>query len=91
MLRGRIWAIVPPGVLNAPRMSLTCTRSSLIAPLNFPEGYDQFLTGPTLDPTYGTNGCVIFGTFDGRVISLDMSDGINHLGKDPLQRSGRTQ
>ena len=62
--------------------------SSLIAPLNFATGYDQFLTGATLDPTYGSNGSVIFGTFDGRVISLDMSDGSTIWEKTPYKDPG---
>jgi hypothetical protein len=28
-----------------------CTDFSLIAPLGFPAGYDQFIAGPTMDPT----------------------------------------
>ena len=61
---------------------------SLISPLDFPAGYDQFLAAPTLDPSYGTNGCVIFGTFDGRVISLDMSDGSTLWAKTPYKDPG---
>src|SRR4030042_4416357 len=30
-----------------------CTAFSLIAPLPMPEGYDQFLTGATMDPSSG--------------------------------------
>ena len=61
---------------------------SLISPLPFPAGYDQFITGPTMDPNYGANGCVIFGTFDGRVISLDMSDGSTIWEKTPYKDPG---
>jgi outer membrane protein assembly factor BamB len=64
------------------------TGSSLIAPLNFATGYDQFLTGPTLDPSYGVHGSVIFGTFDGRVISLDMSDGTTIWERTPYKDPG---
>ena len=67
---------------DCPSWCFECTTDeptcpSLINPLSFPMGYDQFLTGPTLDPSYGVNGAVIFGTFDGRVISLNMNDGSN--------------
>jgi outer membrane protein assembly factor BamB len=65
-----------------------CTSFSLISPLPFPAGYDQFLTGPTLDPSYGTNGAVIFGTFDGRVISLNMNDGSTIWEKTPYKDPG---
>jgi outer membrane protein assembly factor BamB len=62
-----------------------CTKISLINPLTFPEGYAQFITGPTLDTSYGDNGAIIFGTFDGRVISLDMSDGTTIWERTPFK------
>ncbi len=65
-----------------------CTSFSLTLPLAFPAGYDQFLASPTVDPTYGANGCVIFGTFDGRVISLDMADGTTNWEKTPYKDPG---
>lgn len=65
-----------------------CTSFSLINPLSFPEGYAQFLTGPTLDSSYGDNGTVIFGTFDGRVISLDMDNGTTLWEKTPYKDTG---
>jgi len=65
-----------------------CTSFSLTLPLAFPAGYDQFLAAPTVDPTYGANGCVIFGTFDGRVISLDMADGTTNWEKTPYKDPG---
>jgi outer membrane protein assembly factor BamB len=65
-----------------------CTSFSLTLPLTFPAGYDQFLAAPTVDPTYGANGCVIFGTFDGRVISLDMADGTTNWEKTPYKDPG---
>ncbi len=65
-----------------------CSQFSLIAPLPIPEGYDQFLTGPTLDSSYGTHGCVIFGTFDGRVISLDLSDSSILWERTPYKNPG---
>jgi outer membrane protein assembly factor BamB len=52
------------------------------------EGFAQFITGPTLDSSYGDNGAVIFGTFDGRVISLDMSDGTTIWEKTPFKDPG---
>jgi outer membrane protein assembly factor BamB len=78
---------------DCPSWCFECTTEeptcpSLISPLPFPPGYDQFLTGPTLDPSYGINGCVIFGTFDGRVISLDMSDGTTLWEKTPYKDPG---
>ena len=35
-----------------------CSALSLITPLKFPAGYDQFITGPTVDASYGVNGAV---------------------------------
>ncbi len=64
------------------------TGFSLISPLDFPDGYDQFLAAPTLDTSYGSDGCVIFGTFDGRVISLDLSDGSTIWEKTPYKDPG---
>jgi outer membrane protein assembly factor BamB len=65
-----------------------CTDFSLICPLGFPAGYDQFIAGPTIDPNYGANGCVIFGTFDGRVISLNMNDGSTIWERTPYKDPG---
>jgi outer membrane protein assembly factor BamB len=78
---------------DCPSWCFECTTDeptcpSLINPLNFPVGYDQFLTGPTLDPSYGVNGAVIFGTFDGRVISLNMNDGSTIWEKTPYKDPG---
>jgi outer membrane protein assembly factor BamB len=61
---------------------------SLINPLPFPTGYDQFITGPTVDPSYGAHGAVYVGTFDGRAISLDMSDGATLWEKTPYKDPG---
>jgi outer membrane protein assembly factor BamB len=65
-----------------------CTDFSLICPLPFPAGYDQFITGPTVDPNYGAHGAVYVGTFDGRAISLDMSDGTTLWEKTPYKDPG---
>ena len=65
-----------------------CTSFSLISPLPFPAGYDQFITGPTLDPNYWGHGSVIVGTFDGRVISLDMSNGSTIWERTPYKDPG---
>ena len=77
---------------DCPSWCFDCTTDeptcpSLINPLNFPDGYDQFITGPTLDPSYGTNGAVFVGTFDGRAVSLDMSDGAIIWEKTPYKDS----
>jgi outer membrane protein assembly factor BamB len=53
-----------------------------------PVDYAQFISGPTLDTIYGTHGAVIFGTFDGRVISLDMSNGTTRWERTPFQDPG---
>ena len=78
---------------DCPSWCFECTTDeptcpSLINPLPLPAGYDQFLTGPTMDPSYGTNGAVIFGAFDGRVISLNMNDGSTIWEKTPYKDPG---
>ncbi len=78
---------------DCPSWCFECTAveptcPSLIKPLDFPAGYDQFLTGPTVDPSYGLDGAVIFGTFDGRVISLNMNDGSTIWEKTPYKDPG---
>lgn len=65
-----------------------CSKLSLVNPLKFPSGYAQFLTGSTLDPSFGKNGSLIFGTFDGRVITLDMSNGTVIWEKIPYRDPG---
>jgi len=78
---------------DCPSWCFECTTDeptcpSLINPLEFPLGYDQFITGPTIDPTYGTNGAVFVGTFDGRAVSLDMSNGSIIWEKTPYRDPG---
>ncbi len=65
-----------------------CSKHSLVSPLRFPEGYDQFLSGATIDPSFGSNGCVIFGSFDGHVFSLDLGDGSTIWAKTPYKDPG---
>jgi outer membrane protein assembly factor BamB len=49
------------------------------------EGYAQFIAGPTLDTE---NNNIIFGTFDGRVICLDMNDGETKWERTPFKDPG---
>ncbi len=62
-----------------------CSKFSLIQPLAFPEGYAQFISGPTLDTP---NSKIIFGTFDGRVICLNMDTGETIWERTPFKDPG---
>jgi len=62
-----------------------CSSLYLSNPLSFPEGYAQFISGPTLDTE---NNKIIFGTFDARVICLDMDTGDTIWERTPFKDPG---
>ncbi len=96
-LEGNTGACYVADMVNCPSWCFECTTElpdcsdwSLINPLGIggeggSEGYGQFLTGPTLDTA---NNCIIFGTFDGRVISLNMDNGATNWERTPFKDPG---
>ncbi len=62
-----------------------CSETSLVNPLPLGEGFAQFIAGPTLDTE---NNNIIFGTFDGRVISLNMNTGETNWERTPHKDPG---
>ncbi len=62
-----------------------CSEFSVINPLSMGEGYGQFLAGPTLDTA---NDKIIFGTFDARVICLDLNNGTTIWERTPFKDKG---
>jgi outer membrane protein assembly factor BamB len=92
-LEGNTGICYVENMVDCPSWCFECTTDeptcpSLINPLAFPPGYDQFLTGPTVDSSYGAPGSVIFGTFNGHVISLKMSDGETYWDRTPYKDPG---
>ncbi|MCK5010137.1 MAG: PQQ-like beta-propeller repeat protein, partial [Deltaproteobacteria bacterium] len=81
-----------PDIADCPSWCMECTteepdcsRFFVTNPLPMPEGYGQFLSGSTLDTE---NNCLIFGTFDGRVISLNMETGDTNWERTPFKDPG---
>ncbi len=75
----------PPWCFECTTEEPDCSALTLINPVDMGEGYAQFIAGPTLDTE---NNCIIFGTFDGRVISLNMNSGETNWEVTPFNDLG---
>jgi outer membrane protein assembly factor BamB len=75
----------PSWCLECTTTKPDCSSLSVINPLRLGEGYGQFLTTPTLDPS---RNLLAFGTFDGRVIALNMETGATVWERTPFKDPG---
>jgi outer membrane protein assembly factor BamB len=75
----------PSWCLQCTTVKPDCSSLSVINPLRLGEGYGQFISSPTLDTP---GNLLAFGTFDGRVIALNMETGSTVWERTPFKDPG---